>query len=61
MVSRDLYLKKIRPFIGTDVVKVITGMRRSGKSVMLELIQAELRLREPDARIFSINLDDDEN
>ena len=61
MVSRDLYLKKIRPFIGTDVVKVITGMRRSGKSVMLELIQAELRLREPDARIFAINLDDDEN
>ena len=36
MVKRELYLRKIRPFIGTDVVKVITGMRRSGKSVLLE-------------------------
>ena len=61
MVNRELYLKKIRPFMGTDVVKVITGMRRSGKSVMLELIQAELRSKDPEARIFSINLDDDEN
>ena len=59
MVNRELYLKKIRPFMGTDVVKVITGMRRSGKSVMLELIQAELRSKDPEARIFSINLDDD--
>ena len=61
MVSRELYLRKVRPFIGTDVVKVITGMRRSGKSVLLELIQAELRQRNPKSRIFSVNLDDDEN
>ena len=61
MVNRELYLKKIRPFVGTDVIKVITGMRRSGKSVLLELIQAELRERNLAARIFSVNLDDDEN
>ena len=61
MVNREIYLKKVRPFIGTDVIKVITGMRRSGKSVLLELIQAELRERHPGARIFSVNLDDDEN
>ncbi len=50
MVSRELYLRKVRPFIGTDVVKAITGMRRSGKSVLLELIQAELRQRQSVAR-----------
>ena len=61
MVKRELYLKKIRPFIGTDVVKVITGMRRSGKSVLLEQIQAELMRSNPQARIFAVNLDDDEN
>ena len=61
MVKRELYLKKIRPFIGTDVVKVITGMRRSGKSVLLEQIQAELKNSNPQARIFAVNLDDDEN
>ena len=61
MVKRDIYLDKVRPFIGTDVIKVITGMRRSGKSVLLELIQEELRSRNPSARIFAVNLDDDEN
>ncbi len=42
MISRPLYLEKIRPFMNTDVVKVLTGIRRCGKSVMLELIQKEL-------------------
>lgn len=36
-------MKRIRPFIGTDLVKVMTGIRRCGKSVMLELIKDELR------------------
>lgn len=35
-------MKKIRPFIGSELIKVITGIRRSGKSVLLELIQEEL-------------------
>ena len=61
MVKRELYLKKIRPFVGTDVIKVITGMRRSGKSVLLEQIQEELKTSNPQARIFAVNLDDDEN
>ncbi len=43
MIKREAYMKKIRPFIGTDLIKVMTGMRRCGKSVMLELIQQEIR------------------
>ncbi|MDR1834444.1 MAG: ATP-binding protein [Fusobacteriaceae bacterium] len=42
MIKREHYLKKIRPFIGTDLVKVITGIRRSGKSVMLDQIREEI-------------------
>ena len=42
MIKRELYMKRIRPFIGTDLVKVLTGIRRSGKSVMLELIKQEI-------------------
>lgn len=61
MVKRSIYLDKIAPFVGTDVIKVITGMRRSGKSVLLEQIQDILRERNPKARIFSVNLEDDEN
>ena len=41
-ISREIYLQKIRPFFNTDLIKVITGMRRSGKSVLLELIRREL-------------------
>ena len=42
MIKRELYMKRIRPFIGADLVKVLTGIRRSGKSVMLELIKQEI-------------------
>lgn len=35
-------MSQIRPFIGNELIKVLTGIRRSGKSVMLELIQEEL-------------------
>ena len=42
MIKREMYMSRIRPFIGSDLVKVMTGIRRSGKSVMLELIKQEL-------------------
>ena len=42
MIKRELYMSRIRPFIGTELIKVMTGIRRCGKSVMLELIKQEL-------------------
>jgi predicted AAA+ superfamily ATPase len=42
MIRRELYMERIRPFIGKDVVKVITGLRRSGKSVLLGQIMDEI-------------------
>lgn len=42
MIQRELYLERIRPFIDKDIIKVLTGMRRSGKSVLLQLIAREL-------------------
>lgn len=38
-------MKRIRSFIGREVIKVLIGIRCSGKSVMLSLIQEELRQR----------------
>jgi predicted AAA+ superfamily ATPase len=62
MIKREIYLKQIRPFIGTDLVKVLTGIRRCGKSVMLELVRDELRENGVSAeRIISINFDDPVN
>ncbi len=42
MIKREMYMNRIRPFIGTELIKVMTGIRRCGKSVMLELIKEEL-------------------
>lgn len=42
MIKRESYMERIRPFMGNELIKVLTGIRRSGKSVMLELIQEEL-------------------
>lgn len=42
MIKRELYMSRIRPFIGSELIKVVTGIRRCGKSVMLELIKQEL-------------------
>lgn len=42
MIARELYLNKIRDFMDTPVIKVLTGMRRCGKSALLELIREEL-------------------
>ena len=39
MQKRDLYLQRIIPFIDKPFIKVITGLRRSGKSALLELIK----------------------
>lgn len=42
MIKRTEYLSKIEPFIDKDVVKVLVGMRRSGKSTLLESIRDRL-------------------
>ncbi len=58
MIRRETYLKKIRPFIDTPVVKVLTGMRRCGKTVLLELIRQDLLQKGIDpSRMLSINFE----
>ena len=42
MIIREHYLKQIRPFYENDLVKIITGIRRCGKSVLLKQVQDEL-------------------
>ena len=45
MINRELYMEQITPFIDKPFVKVITGIRRCGKSVVLRLISEELLRR----------------
>ena len=42
MIKREEYLKEIRPLIGKDIIKVLTGIRRCGKSTLLKQIIEEL-------------------
>ena len=42
MISREHYISKIRPFYESDLIKIITGIRRCGKSVILSQIAKEL-------------------
>jgi uncharacterized protein len=58
LVDRQLYLNRIEPFIDAPVVKVLTGLRRSGKSRLLELVAQRLRDRGiPEERIVHLNFD----
>jgi len=56
---REDYLKLIRPYYDVDLIKVITGARRSGKSVLMETIKDEILSRGgKGSHIISINFED---
>ncbi len=58
-IKRERYLKKIRPFYDSDLIKVLTGVRRCGKSVLLTQIEEEFRQNGyDDSHIIKINFED---
>ena len=58
MIKRELYLKEIRNFMNKPIIKVITGIRRSGKSMILKLISEELSEKGiPSQNIIYINFE----
>ena len=42
MVRREAYIGKLKPFIGKPLIKIITGIRRSGKPTVLKLLTEEV-------------------
>lgn len=58
MIKRELYLNSIRPFIKKDLIKVLTGQRRVGKSVFLQLIAEEIKSHEPNSNFIFIDKED---
>lgn len=63
LFKREKYLKKIRPFYhADDIIKVITGVRRCGKSSLMEMIAGEIRETGiSDDNIIYLDLDKREN
>ena len=59
MISRDEYLKVLKRFKDKALIKVITGIRRCGKSTLLEMFQDYLKENGvEESQIISINLED---
>ena len=58
MIERSLYTEKIKPFIGKDLIKVLTGQRRVGKSAILKLVAEMIKRDKPGARIIYIDKED---
>ena len=58
MIYRPAYINKIMSYVDTPFVKILSGVRRCGKSTILKMIEEKLRERGiPDKRIFTYNLD----
>lgn len=62
MINRPIYLDKLRKWKDRDLIKVVTGVRRCGKSTLLKLFAEELRnAGVSDDHIIDINLEQLEN
>jgi len=62
MIKRELYLRKIRTLYDSELIKIIIGARRSGKSVLLMQIMDELRQKGIDENhIIYMNFEDFDN
>jgi len=57
-ISRPDYIERIRPFIGKDIIKVLVGQRRVGKSYLLYQLMDEIQKQNPKAPIIYINKED---
>ena len=59
MLKRQSYLARIKPFIDKDIVKIFTGIRRSGKSTLMAQVRDELVERGVvEEQIITINFED---
>jgi len=56
MIYREHYISQIREFYDSDLIKIITGIRRSGKSVILEQVKNEIKNKTDN--IISLNFED---
>ena len=58
MIKRNRYLDQISPFIDKDLIKVLIGLRRSGKTILLSQIR-DILLDQgvPEKNIIEINFE----
>jgi predicted AAA+ superfamily ATPase len=57
-IERKVYLKKIKPYIGKQIIKVLVGARRVGKTVILHQLSEYVKKKDLRANIIFINKED---
>ncbi|MBU1696757.1 MAG: ATP-binding protein [Proteobacteria bacterium] len=55
IIPRNDYLNKIKPYVGQNIIKVLTGQRRTGKSYLMKQIREMLEIAEPNTNIIFID------
>lgn len=58
IIERPLYMERLKPYIGKNIIKVLTGQRRVGKSYLLKSVAQYVRRNDPKANIITIDLED---
>jgi len=58
IISRDHYINKVKPFVNTSLIKVLTGQRRVGKSYLLFQLMEHITSQDGEANIVYINKED---
>lgn len=58
IIIRQMYMDRIAPYIDHNIIKVLVGQRRVGKSYILKAVADEIMHRNPDANLVTINLED---
>jgi len=58
MIKRNLYINAIKPFIKKDLIKVLVGQRRVGKSMLLKLLAKEIKKTDKQANVIFIDKED---
>ncbi len=58
IITRPIYLDRLIPYVGKNLIKVLTGQRRVGKSYILKSVAQHIRAINKDANIITIDLED---
>lgn len=61
IIQRETYSERVKPFIGKDIIKVLTGQRRVGKSCILQQLAQDIRRGNSKANIVYVNMEYAEN
>ena len=58
LINREVYIRRIQPFMRKSIAKVLIGQRRVGKSFLLFQLMDKVQQEEPDANIIYLNFED---